>query len=120
MRLVTANASALALARASHAAGSGSAVLGTVQSALSAVVAPPVGLGGASTATPMFLSMALCSALAFLCYGLTRGAGGGASVTTAAGGHRDPPVGPAPVGWAGAVARGDDRTRACTEESGEA
>ncbi|MEK2472630.1 hypothetical protein [Streptomyces noursei] len=66
MRLVTANASALALVRASHAAGSGSAVLGTVQSALSAVVAPPVGLGGASTATPMFLSMALCSALAFL------------------------------------------------------
>ncbi|PNE36992.1 hypothetical protein AOB60_21360 [Streptomyces noursei] len=55
---------------------------------LSAVVAPLVGLGGAYTATPMFLSMALCSALDFLCYGLTRGAGGGTLVTTAAGERR--------------------------------
>ncbi|MEU3354651.1 multidrug effflux MFS transporter [Streptomyces sp. NPDC037389] len=74
MRLVTANAGALAMARVPHASGSGSAVLGTLQCALSAVTAPLVGLGGEDTAVPMFLSMTLCAALSLLSLLLTRGA----------------------------------------------
>lgn len=73
MRLVTANAGALAQAQVPHAAGSGSAVLGTLQCALSALVAPLAGLGGEHTATPMFLSMTLCAALALGALLLTRG-----------------------------------------------
>ncbi|WP_369355130.1 multidrug effflux MFS transporter [Streptomyces sp. cg2] len=73
MRLVTANAGALAMARVPHASGSGSAVLGTLQSALSAFAAPLVGLGGEHTAVPMFISMTLCAALALLSLLLTRG-----------------------------------------------
>ncbi|MFK0295439.1 multidrug effflux MFS transporter [Streptomyces sp. NPDC090442] len=72
MRLVTANAGALAQAQVPHAAGSGSAVLGTLQSALSAAVAPLVGLGGEHTAVPMFLGMTLCAALALGSLLLTR------------------------------------------------
>ncbi|GHF08091.1 multidrug effflux MFS transporter [Streptomyces morookaense] len=74
MRLVTANAGALAMARVPHASGSGSAVLGTLQSALSALMAPLVGLGGEHTAVPMFLGMAICAALSSLSLLLTRGA----------------------------------------------
>ncbi|WKV71869.1 multidrug effflux MFS transporter [Streptomyces sp. PCS3-D2] len=74
MRLVTANAGALAQAQVPQAAGSGSAVLGTLQCALSALAAPLVGLGGEHTATPMFLSMTLCAALALGSLLLTRGA----------------------------------------------
>ncbi|MGV9884368.1 hypothetical protein [Streptomyces sp. NPDC003006] len=50
----------------------GSALLGTAQSALGAVVAPLVGLGGEHTAVPLFCGMALCSALAVLALRLTR------------------------------------------------
>ncbi|MEV5976183.1 multidrug effflux MFS transporter [Streptomyces sp. NPDC052114] len=64
--LVVANAAALALARVPRASGVGSALLGTAQSALGAVVAPLVGLGGEHTALPLFFGMALCSGIAVL------------------------------------------------------
>ncbi|MEO3973028.1 multidrug effflux MFS transporter [Streptomyces sp. CAU 1734] len=59
-----ANAAALAIGRVPDAAGTGSALLGTAQSALGAVVAPLVGLGGADTAVPMFAGMTVCAVLA--------------------------------------------------------
>ncbi|MEV0324106.1 multidrug effflux MFS transporter [Streptomyces sp. NPDC050658] len=62
--LVVANSAALALARVPYASGVGSALLGTAQSALGAVVAPLVGLGGDATAVPLFVGMTLCSGLA--------------------------------------------------------
>lgn len=64
--LVVANAAALALERVPYASGVGSALLGTAQSALGAVVAPLVGLGGDSTAVPLFVGMTLCSGAAVL------------------------------------------------------
>ncbi|MFF1960295.1 multidrug effflux MFS transporter [Streptomyces sp. NPDC058220] len=64
--LVIANAASLALARVPAAAGTASALLGTAQSALGAVVAPLVGLGGADTAVPVFAGMTVCGGLAVL------------------------------------------------------
>lgn len=64
--LVMANAASLAIARVPRAAGTGSALLGTAQSGLGAVVAPLVGLGGADTAVPVFGGMAVCGAVALL------------------------------------------------------
>ncbi|MEU6821209.1 multidrug effflux MFS transporter [Streptomyces atriruber] len=64
--LVVANSAALALSRVPGASGVGSALLGTAQSALGAVVAPLVGLGGEHTAVPLFCGMALCSGGAVL------------------------------------------------------
>ncbi|MFD6343044.1 multidrug effflux MFS transporter [Streptomyces sp. NPDC060131] len=58
--LVLTNATSLALARVPAAAGTGSALLGTAQSALGAVVAPLAGLGGADTAVPLFTVMTAC------------------------------------------------------------
>ncbi|TQE32569.1 Bcr/CflA family efflux MFS transporter [Streptomyces ipomoeae] len=55
--LVAANATALATARAPHAAGSASALLGALQFGLAALVAPLVGLGGEGTALPMAATM---------------------------------------------------------------
>ncbi len=71
---VIANSAALAIGRVPHASGTGSALLGAAQSALGAVVAPLVGLGGEHTAVPLFCGMALCSGLAVLALRLTRGA----------------------------------------------
>ncbi|MDX3855493.1 multidrug effflux MFS transporter [Streptomyces sp. AK02-01A] len=62
--LVFANAASLAIARVPASAGTGSALLGTAQSALGAVVAPLVGMGGGDTAVPVFMGMALCAVLA--------------------------------------------------------
>ncbi|MCT2589485.1 multidrug effflux MFS transporter [Streptomyces sp. N2-109] len=70
--LVIANAAALAIERVPHAAGAGSAVLGALQSALGAVVAPLVGLGGEHTAIPLFLGMAASATLALAFLRLTR------------------------------------------------
>ncbi|MGW1198047.1 multidrug effflux MFS transporter [Streptomyces sp. NPDC002536] len=70
--LVSINAAALALERVPRAAGTGSALLGTVQSVLSAIAAPLVGLGGEHTALPMFAGMTLSAALAVLVLGLTK------------------------------------------------
>ncbi|MEU6525253.1 multidrug effflux MFS transporter [Streptomyces sp. NPDC046924] len=65
-------ATALAIERVPYAAGTGSAVLGTLQSVLGAVLAPLVGLGGKDTATPLFIGMAGCSLVAVLSLLLTR------------------------------------------------
>ncbi|WP_086794205.1 multidrug effflux MFS transporter [Streptomyces thermovulgaris] len=65
-------ATALAIERGPHAAGTGSAVLGTLQGVLGAVLAPLVGLGGKDTATPLFIGMAGCSLVAVLSLLLTR------------------------------------------------
>ncbi|ARZ72229.1 Bcr/CflA subfamily drug resistance transporter [Streptomyces albireticuli] len=62
--LASINAAALALERVPEAAGTGSAVLGTAQSLLSAVAAPLVGVGGAHTAVPMFAGMTVAALLA--------------------------------------------------------
>ncbi|MBC2878024.1 MULTISPECIES: multidrug effflux MFS transporter [Streptomyces] len=72
--LVGITTTSLALEHASRAAGTGSALLGTVQSVLSAVAAPLVGLGGRDTAVPVFLGMTICAVLALLALNLTRAA----------------------------------------------
>lgn len=66
-------ATALAIERVPHAAGTGSAVLGTLQSVLGGVASPLVGLGGEDTAVPLFVGMAGCSLIAVLALLLTRG-----------------------------------------------
>ena len=65
-------ATALAIERVPYAAGTGSAVLGTSQSVLGAVLAPLVGLGGDRTAVPLFVGMAGCSLVAVLALLITR------------------------------------------------
>jgi DHA1 family bicyclomycin/chloramphenicol resistance-like MFS transporter len=69
--LMLANSTALAIQRVPHAAGTGSAVLGTVQSGLGAAVAPLMGLGGEHTAIPLALGMTVCSGAAVLALLLT-------------------------------------------------
>lgn len=64
--LVVANATALALARVPEAAGTGSAVLGTLQTGLAAFVTPFIGIAGDATAMPMLIGMTCCSLLAGL------------------------------------------------------
>ncbi|GAA2401916.1 hypothetical protein [Nonomuraea africana] len=66
------SATALAIGRVPYAAGAGSAVLGTLQHALAAVVAPLVGLGGDHDAVAMAVGMALLSAMALASLALTR------------------------------------------------
>ncbi|HEY7075019.1 MAG TPA: multidrug effflux MFS transporter [Solirubrobacteraceae bacterium] len=56
--LVMPNATALALADQGEIAGAASAVVGLLQFAVAGVVAPLVGLGGASSAVPMAATMA--------------------------------------------------------------
>ncbi|MFD4481715.1 hypothetical protein ACFWPU_37180 [Streptomyces sp. NPDC058471] len=69
---VFATAPALALARVPHAAGTGSAVLGTLQSILGAAVAPLMGIAGGHTSMPLFLGMTGCALIATLALWLTR------------------------------------------------
>ncbi|MFE3827731.1 Bcr/CflA family efflux MFS transporter [Streptomyces sp. NPDC059092] len=64
--LVLANAASLAVARVPDAAGTGSALLGTAQSAVGAAVAPLAGVGGAGSAVPAFAGMAVCGGVALL------------------------------------------------------
>ncbi|MBE1486184.1 multidrug effflux MFS transporter [Plantactinospora soyae] len=66
------NATALAIQRVPHAAGTGSAVLGTLQAVLAATVAPLMGLGGRDVAEPLFLGMTVCVGLACLALRFTR------------------------------------------------
>ncbi|MFD5476407.1 multidrug effflux MFS transporter [Streptomyces hawaiiensis] len=73
MGQVFGTATALAIERVPHAAGTGSAVLGTLQSILGGVASPLVGLGGEDTAVPLFIGMAGCSLIAVLALLLTRG-----------------------------------------------
>ncbi|MEU9606765.1 multidrug effflux MFS transporter [Streptomyces sp. NPDC048057] len=58
------NSAALALARVPTASGTASALLGTAQSALGALVAPLMGLAGAEAVGPLVLGMTVCSAAA--------------------------------------------------------
>lgn len=65
--LVMANTSALALARAEFARGSGSALLGAAQFLGGSIVSPIVGAWGEHTALPMALTMLTTSTIAFVC-----------------------------------------------------
>ncbi|WP_308122058.1 MFS transporter [Streptomyces sp. TRM70350] len=65
-------ATALAIERVPHAAGTGSAVLGALQSVLCGVASPLVGLGGDDTAVPLFAGMAGCSLIAVFALLLAR------------------------------------------------
>lgn len=60
---VMGTASALAIGRARHAAGSASALMGALQFALGAAVSPLVGLGGPATGVPMGVAIVLCACL---------------------------------------------------------
>lgn len=67
--LTAGNATALALGQVRERAGTGSAVLGTLQFVVGAIVPPLVGLGGSMTAVPMAVVVVVCtllSACAFL------------------------------------------------------
>ncbi|MBP5941806.1 multidrug effflux MFS transporter [Streptomyces acidiscabies] len=68
-------ATALAIERVPYAAGTGSAVLGTLQGVLGAVAAPLIGLGGDDTAVPLFTGMTGCCLVALFALLLTRDAG---------------------------------------------
>lgn len=72
--LILGNATALALATVPHSAGTGSAVLGSLQFGIGALVAPLVGLGGEYTAGPLAVVMLGCAvvALAGFAYGRPR------------------------------------------------
>ncbi|WP_422772444.1 multidrug effflux MFS transporter [Plantactinospora sp. WMMC1484] len=70
--MIMGNATALALQRARQAAGSGSAVLGTLQGFLAGVTAPLMGLGGRDVAVPLFAGMTVCVTIAALALLLTR------------------------------------------------
>ena len=75
--IVGPNATALALTGHRSTAGSASALLGSLQSVVGAFAAPLVGLGGATTAVPMALVIAVCSALGLAaCALLNRGDAG--------------------------------------------
>ena len=72
------NATALALQAHPRAAGSASSLLGLLQYATGAAVAPLVGLAGEETALPMALVIAGCGAAALVAFlGLGRAAGDG-------------------------------------------
>ncbi len=70
--LTMSNASALALARAGSARGSGSALIGTAQFALGGAAAPLVGLWGETTALPMAIIVAAAAALSAACATIRR------------------------------------------------
>lgn len=69
--MVSINTAALALERVPEAADTGSAVLGTAQSLLSAVAAPLVGIGGEHTVVPIFTGMTVSALLAIAALRLT-------------------------------------------------
>ncbi|OIV35267.1 Bcr/CflA family drug resistance efflux transporter [Mangrovactinospora gilvigrisea] len=64
MGMVMPNATALALGRADHSAGSASALLGTLQFLIGAAAAPLVGLGGTGSALPMAIVITGATVLA--------------------------------------------------------
>jgi MFS transporter, DHA1 family, multidrug resistance protein len=70
------NAIALALSRHPEAAGTGSALLGVIQSGLGAVGAPLVGIAGISSALPMATVIAVSGTTAILVFVLTTIAAG--------------------------------------------
>jgi DHA1 family bicyclomycin/chloramphenicol resistance-like MFS transporter len=72
--LVLGNASTVALGRVPHAAGTASALMGTLQFAFGGLVAPLAGLRGDRSAVPMALTMSVCALLAVLILMLSRDA----------------------------------------------
>ena len=66
--LVSPNTTALALSTHPEAAGTASALLGTLQFVIGGVAAPLVGLGGTGSAVPMAAVMAGLAALGLLCW----------------------------------------------------
>ncbi|MDR5699132.1 Bcr/CflA family efflux MFS transporter [Agromyces aerolatus] len=66
--LITGNAAALALAEVRQIAGSGSASLGGAQFIAGGIGASVVGLDGAGSATPYFVVLATCAAIALTAY----------------------------------------------------
>ncbi|HTH16945.1 MAG TPA: Bcr/CflA family multidrug efflux MFS transporter [Magnetospirillum sp.] len=64
--LVAPNASALALANHGRAAGSASALLGTLRFVIGAVAAPMVGMAGEGTALPMAVVISVCGLAALV------------------------------------------------------
>ncbi|MEO6795407.1 MAG: multidrug effflux MFS transporter [Candidatus Dormibacter sp.] len=68
---VVPNATALALSRHAEAAGTGSALLGVLQSGIAAFGAPLVGLAGITSAVPMGTVIAIAAAGAIVTYVLT-------------------------------------------------
>ncbi|MGW6570234.1 Bcr/CflA family multidrug efflux MFS transporter [Streptomyces sp. NPDC054975] len=73
MGLVLPNTNAQALMRTPHAAGSGSALLGTSSFLIGAIASPLVGIAGEATAVPMALVQLVCAAGALACFlGLCR------------------------------------------------
>ena len=65
------NATALALSRRPNAAGTGSALLGVIQSGVGAIGAPLVGVAGISSALPMAGVIAISGSGAILAFALT-------------------------------------------------
>ncbi|MEU1985928.1 multidrug effflux MFS transporter [Nocardia sp. NPDC019395] len=63
---VMGTASALAIDRARHAAGTASALMGSLQFTLGAVVSPLVGLGGSGTGVPMAVVIVVCACLGMI------------------------------------------------------
>ncbi|MCA1223167.1 multidrug effflux MFS transporter [Streptomyces sp. 8L] len=68
MGLVNANANTLGLMRASHAAGSASALLGTSSFLIGSLASPLVGIAGEHTAVPMALVQLFCAVGATLAF----------------------------------------------------
>ncbi|SDJ36731.1 MFS transporter, DHA1 family, bicyclomycin/chloramphenicol resistance protein [Frankineae bacterium MT45] len=62
--LTSSNSTALAMSRARHAAGTGSALIGALQFGFGSLMSPLVGLGGADTAVPMAVVMLGCATAA--------------------------------------------------------
>ncbi|WP_245569642.1 multidrug effflux MFS transporter [Gordonia shandongensis] len=69
--LTAGNATALALGQVRETAGSGSAVLGTLQFLIGAIVPPLAGLGGASSAIPMATVVLVCTLLSAAAFATT-------------------------------------------------
>ncbi|WP_366929081.1 multidrug effflux MFS transporter [Gordonia sp. (in: high G+C Gram-positive bacteria)] len=65
------NATALALGQVHQRAGSGSAVLGTSQFVIGAIVPPLVGIGGGTSATPMAVVVLGCTLLSAAAFATT-------------------------------------------------
>lgn len=72
MGLIFGNTIALAIGHARDAAGTGSAFIGFSQFVGGAAVAPLVGLGGQSTATPLAVVVVAATAAAWVCYLVAR------------------------------------------------
>lgn len=68
MGLVGSNANTLGLMRASHAAGSASALLGTSSFLIGSLASPLVGIGGEGTAVPMAVVQLVCAVGAATCF----------------------------------------------------